>query len=51
MLTAPMLAQIESIEHGRIREVLAERVGEVDRLSGNSTRSTWRFLWPNWKRS
>ena len=29
MLTAPTLAQIESIVHGRIRAVLAERVGEV----------------------
>ena len=34
MLTAPTLAQIESIVHGRIRAVLAERVGEVARLSG-----------------
>jgi acyl carrier protein len=33
MLTAPTLAQIESIVHGRIRAVLAERVGEVARLS------------------
>ena len=28
MLTAPTLAQIESIVHGRIRALLAERVGE-----------------------
>src|SRR4029077_12196986 len=34
MLTAPTLAQIESIVHGRICAVLAERVGEVGRLSG-----------------
>lgn len=34
MLTAPTPAQIESIVHGRIRAVLAERVGEVGRLSG-----------------
>ena len=34
MLTAPTLAQIESIVHGRIRAVLAERVGEVGGLSG-----------------
>src|SRR5262249_1494703 len=34
MLTPPTLAQIESIVHGRIRAVLAERVGEVGRLSG-----------------
>jgi len=34
MLTAPTLAQIESIVHGRIRAVLAERAGEVARLSG-----------------
>ena len=34
MLTAPTLAQIESIVHGRIRAVLAERVGDVARLSG-----------------
>jgi len=34
MMTAPTLAQIESIVHGRIRAVLAERVGEVARLSG-----------------
>lgn len=34
MLTAPTLAQIESIVHGRIRAVLAERVGEVGLLSG-----------------
>jgi len=33
MLTAPTLAQIESIVHGRIRAVLAERAGEVARLS------------------
>ena len=35
MLTAPTLAQIESIVHGRIRAVLAERVGEFVRLSGS----------------
>src|SRR5262249_39604314 len=34
VLTAPTLAQIESIVHGRIRAVLAERAGEVARLSG-----------------
>src|SRR5438093_12899157 len=34
MLTAPTLAQIESIVHGRIRALLAERVGEFVRLSG-----------------
>ena len=34
MLTAPTLAQIEAIVHGRIRAVLAERAGEVARLSG-----------------
>src|SRR5438067_5620264 len=34
MLTAPTLMQIESIVHGRIRAVLAERVGEVGPLSG-----------------
>jgi acyl carrier protein len=34
MLTAPTLAQIESIVHDRIRAVLAERVGEVPRLTG-----------------
>lgn len=34
MLTTPTLAQIESIVHGRIRAVLAERVGEVGPLSG-----------------
>jgi len=34
MLTAPTLAQIESIVHGKIRAVLAERVGAVARLSG-----------------
>jgi acyl carrier protein len=34
VLTAPTLAQIESIVHGRIRAVLAERVGKVARLSG-----------------
>jgi acyl carrier protein len=33
MLTAPTLPQIESIVHGRIRAILAERVGEVARLS------------------
>jgi len=41
MLTAPTLAQIEFIARGRIRAVLAERVGEVDRLSGNE----------NWERN
>jgi acyl carrier protein len=35
MLTAPTLAQIESIVHGRIRAVLAERGGEVGFLSGD----------------
>ena len=35
MLTAPTLAQIESIVHGRIRALLAERVGEFVRLSGS----------------
>jgi acyl carrier protein len=35
MLTAPTLAQIESIVHGRIRAVLAERVGKVARVSGS----------------
>jgi acyl carrier protein len=35
MLTAPTLAQIESIVHDRIRAVVAERVGEVARLSGS----------------
>jgi acyl carrier protein len=34
MLTAPTLAQIETVVHDRIRAVLAERVGEVARLSG-----------------
>ena len=34
MLTAPTLAQIESIVHARIRAVLAERAGEVGHLSG-----------------
>jgi acyl carrier protein len=34
MLTAPTLAQIESIVHDRIRAVLAERAGEVGSLSG-----------------
>ena len=34
MLTAPTLMQIESIVHGRIRAILAERVGEVGCLSG-----------------
>jgi acyl carrier protein len=34
MLTAPTLAQIESIVHGRIRALLAERGNEVVRLSG-----------------
>jgi acyl carrier protein len=34
MLAAPTLAQIETIVQGRIRAVLAERVGEVGRLSG-----------------
>ncbi len=35
MLTAPTLAQIESVVHGKIRAVLAERVAEVGRLSGS----------------
>jgi acyl carrier protein len=35
MLTAPTLGQIESIVHERIRAVLAERGGEVARLSGS----------------
>ena len=35
MLTAPTVAQIESIVHGRIRAVLAERGREVARLSGS----------------
>ena len=35
MLTAPTLAQIETIVHGRIRAVLAERGCEVARLSGS----------------
>jgi acyl carrier protein len=36
MLTAPTLEQIESIVHGSIRSVLADRVGEeVVRLSGS----------------
>jgi acyl carrier protein len=34
MLTAPTPAQIEAIVHDRVRAVLAERVGEVGRLSG-----------------
>ena len=34
MLTAPTAAQIESIVHDKIRAVLAERAGEVGRLSG-----------------
>ena len=34
MLTAPTLAQIESIVHCRIRAVLAERFREVGSLSG-----------------
>ncbi len=34
MLTSPTLAQIESIVHDRIQAILAERVGEVGRLSG-----------------
>jgi acyl carrier protein len=34
MLTSPTRMQIESIVHGRIRAVLAERVGEVGPLSG-----------------
>jgi acyl carrier protein len=34
MLTAPTLTQIESIVHGKIRAVLAERVGGVGCLSG-----------------
>lgn len=35
MLTAPTLAQIESVVHERIRALLAERAGEVGQLSGN----------------
>jgi acyl carrier protein len=35
MLTAPTLAQIEAIVHGKIRTVLAERGGEAGRLSGS----------------
>jgi acyl carrier protein len=34
MLTTPTLTQIESIVHDKIRAILAERVGEVGRLSG-----------------
>jgi acyl carrier protein len=34
MLTTPTLAQIESIVHDRIREILAQRAGEVARVSG-----------------
>jgi acyl carrier protein len=34
MLTAPTLAQIESVVHGRLRALLEERVGEVGHLSG-----------------
>jgi acyl carrier protein len=34
MLTAPTLAQIESIVHGRIRAILAERSSEIGRFSG-----------------
>ena len=34
MLTAPTPAKIESIVHGRIRAVLAERAVEVGTLSG-----------------
>ena len=34
MLTAPTLAQIESIVHGRIRAVLAERGSEIRAFSG-----------------
>jgi acyl carrier protein len=40
VLTAPTLAQIESIVHGRIRAVLAERAGKVVRLSGIEQLST-----------
>jgi acyl carrier protein len=36
MLTAPTLGQIESIVHNRIRAILAERIGEVGRLSGSA---------------
>jgi acyl carrier protein len=39
MLTAPTLAQIEGIVHDRIGAVLAERVGEVPRLSGTENLS------------
>jgi acyl carrier protein len=35
MLSAPTLAEIESVVHGRIRALLAERVGEVGLLSGS----------------
>ena len=35
MLTKPTLGQIESIVHERIRALLAERAGEVGRLSGS----------------
>jgi acyl carrier protein len=35
MLTAPTLAQIESIVHGRIRAAVAERAGEAGPLSGS----------------
>ncbi len=34
MLTAPTLVEIESIVHGRICAILAERGGEVGHLSG-----------------
>ena len=34
MLSASRLAQIESIVHRTIRAVLAERVGEFDRMTG-----------------
>ena len=34
MLTVPTLAQIESAIHDRIRAILADRAGQVGRLSG-----------------
>ena len=34
MLSAPTLAQIESIVHSRIRTLLAERAGDVGHISG-----------------
>jgi acyl carrier protein len=35
MLTAPTPGQIETIVHDKIRAVLAERIGDVGRLSGS----------------